>query len=242
MNNKFLRSLQILNGCLDLIALNGLFFLCLVVFREYELISNEKEYLYFGFILNIIWLATVLTTSLYNQKHILSFERFTRVTLRAYVYLLLGLSIYLFFFRVIRLSRIFLGVVLGLLFVVLLINRFFYLAISHYLRSKNELMSKVMVIGYNPLSKKLVNYLEEDGFNKEIVGYCEEYDNVQELSRYPILSNIDGAMEMCMQHGITEIYSTIAQEQNRSIYKLIQSADDNCIRFKVVPDFSLFMN
>ena len=37
-----------------------------------------------------------------------------------------------------------------------------------------------MVVGYNNLSKKLVSYLEEDGINKQVVGFCEEYENVKE--------------------------------------------------------------
>ena len=47
---------------------------------------------------------------------------------------------------------------------------------------------------------------------------------------------------MCLDYGISEIYSTIAPEQNESIYKLIKSADDNCIRFRFVPDLGVFMN
>jgi putative colanic acid biosynthesis UDP-glucose lipid carrier transferase len=140
------------------------------------------------------------------------------------------------------LSRLFIIVVLSSIPIALLINRFLYLAIYQYFKKKDYLMSKVVVIGYNNLSKKLVNYLEEDGIHKEIVGYCEENENIHELSHYPILSNIDSAFEVCREHGITEIYSTIAPEHNPSIYRLIQNADQNCIRFKIVPDLGFFIN
>ncbi|WP_207494073.1 undecaprenyl-phosphate glucose phosphotransferase [Aridibaculum aurantiacum] len=242
MNNRFLRSLQVLNASIDFISLNFIFLVCLYIFRKSNLIGHEQEYLYFGFALSTLWLGTVVSTNIYHEKHILSFESFTKATITAYIYLLLGISIYLFFFRMIALSRLFLSVLFVALPIMLLINRFFYLHIFQYLKSKSALMSKVMVIGYNNLSKKLVSYLEEDGINKEIVGFCEEYENVHELSEYPILSNIGGAMEVCRQHGITEIYSTIAPEHNQNIYKLIQTADDNCIRFKIVPDLGIFMN
>jgi putative colanic acid biosysnthesis UDP-glucose lipid carrier transferase len=92
------------------------------------------------------------------------------------------------------------------------------------------------VLGYNNLSKRLVDYLEEDGVNKEVIGYCDEEENVNELSRYPILSNINNVLEVCKQHGATEIYSTIVPESNPGIYRLIKKADQNCIRFRIVPD------
>ena len=241
-NSRFVKSLQLLNASIDFISLNLVFFLCIYVFREKGWIGNEQQYNYFGFTINFLWLITVLISNNYHEKKILTFETFTKATLTSYLYLLLGITIYLFYFRMLGISRIFLLILLTTIPVMLLINRFFYLAIFNYLKKEYELASKVIIIGYNSLSKKLVNYLEEDSISKVIVGYCEELDNVDELSNYPILSNLNGAMDVCKEHGISEIYSTIAPENNPSIYKLIQTADDNCIRFKIVPDLGVFTN
>ena len=241
-NSRFVRSLQLLNASIDFISINLVFFICIYVFREKGWIGNEQQYQYFGFTLNLLWLSTVLLSNNYHEKKILTFESFTKASLTSYIYLLLGITIYLFYFRMLGISRIFLLVLLTSIPVMLLINRFFYLPIFNYLKKEYELASRVMIIGYNSLSKKLVNYLEEDGMSKVIVGYCEEHDQVDELSNYPILSNLSGAMEVCKQHSISEIYSTIAPENNPSIYRLIQTADDNCIRFKIVPDLGVFTN
>jgi putative colanic acid biosynthesis UDP-glucose lipid carrier transferase len=135
---------------------------------------------------------------------------------------------------------VFISVVLSSILISLLINRFLYLGIYYYFKKKLWLVSKVVIIGYNPLSKKLVDYLSEDSLNKEVIGFCEEYENVHELSNYPILSNVSNALEVCKLHGATEIYSTVAPEHNHALYQLIQGADDNCIRFKIVPDMGFF--
>ncbi len=241
MNKKFIHFLRLFIAFIDLLAINIVFFISILAFRKYNAIGHDSQYIYFGFTLSAVWLATIAITNLYNEKNLQSFEIFTRATLRTYSYFLMGISIYLFFFRVFELSRIFLSVLLLVIPVVLLLNRFLYLTLFQYPRKK-QYLSKVMVVGYNNLSKKLVSYLEEDGINKQVVGFCEEYENVKELSHYPILSNIDGAINVCRDYGISEIYSTIAPEQNASIYKLIKSADDNCIRFRFVPDLGVFMN
>lgn len=240
MNNRFVRSLQLSLGVLDFLTINAVFFFTEYLFRKQTLISPNVEYFYFLFFLNAVWLLVAISKNIYHEKYILSFESFSKVSMRAYLYFLSIVIIFLFFFRLILLSRVFITVVLSSIFVSLLINRFLYLGIYYYFKKRLLLVNKVVIIGYNPLSKKLVDYLMEDGLNKEVVGFCEEDENVHELSNYPILSNVSNAVEMCKQYGATEIYSTVAPEHNHTLYQLIQGADDNCIRFKIVPDMGFF--
>jgi putative colanic acid biosynthesis UDP-glucose lipid carrier transferase len=124
----------------------------------------------------------------------------------------------------------------------LLVNRFLYLAVQKYLNQKANLTRKVLIIGYNQTAKKLSDYLEEENRYTEIVGYCEEEENVRELTRYPIVARLDTALEVSERYGVEEIYSTIAPEQDLGIYQLMKEADQACIRFRVIPDMSYFMN
>jgi putative colanic acid biosynthesis UDP-glucose lipid carrier transferase len=241
MDKRFLRSLQLYLAIIDFSALAAVFITAHYLFRKNALINDKIEYLYLGMLMTVGWLMVIVIMKIYNEKYVMSFESFTKITIHSYLYYLLFLIVCVFFLKWDAISRLFILVVLTGNAFALLINRFIYLAIYQYFKNRNYLLSKVVVIGYNTLSKKLVNYLEEDGINKEIIGFCEEYENVDELSNYPILSNIDQAIEVCKKHGVTEIYSTIAPEHNRSIYQLIQNADENCIRFKIVPDLGFFI-
>jgi putative colanic acid biosynthesis UDP-glucose lipid carrier transferase len=140
------------------------------------------------------------------------------------------------------LSRIFIGIILIAIFTALLINRFIFSFVQNYIKKRDDFASKVVVIGYNPLSKKLIDYLEKDQTNKQIIGFCEDVENVDELSNYPILGSVADTLETCKKHNINEIYSTIAPEHNKNIYTLMKDADQNCIRFKIVPDLGFFIN
>jgi len=242
MNNLFFKSLQFSLAVLDILTINTVFFTAEFLFRNQIPQSAQPQYIYFIFFLNIVWLAVALMKGIYHERNIGTFEQYSKVSMQAYVYLLLVVMVTLFFFRMVLLSRLFIIVVLTSLSVALVINRLLYLAIYHYFKGRDWLVSKVVIIGYNPLSKRLVDYLSADGINKEIVGFCEEYENVHELSSHPILSNVADALEVCKLHGISEIYSTIAPEHNQELYHLIKSADENCIRFKIVPDLGLFFN
>ena len=240
MNSRFNRNLQLSLALLDFITINAVFFFAEYFFRKQLLITPNREYLHFIFFINLTWLVVTLVKNIYHERYIVSFEQFSKVSIQAYVYFLSTVIIFLFFFRMILLSRVFITVVLSSIFVMLLANRFLYLLIHHYFKKRDWLVNKVVIIGYNPLSKKLVDYLSEEGANKEIVGFCEESENVHELSNYPILSNVSETLAVCKQYGVNEIYSTVAPEQNQNLYSLIEGADENCIRFKIVPDLGFF--
>jgi len=192
--------------------------------------------------LNISWLIIAVIVNEYGEKYISSFELFSKKSMQAFVYFLLLGCVYLFFSHQFYISRSFTLVVLLSFAFALLFNRFLYLFIFGYYKKNGDLLNKVVIIGYNNLSRKLAGYLERDFSTKTVVGYCEEFEKVDELSNYPILSNISGAMSACLEHGASEIYSTIVPEQNPEIYNLISDAESNCIRFKVIPDLRLFIS
>ena len=196
--------------------------------------------MYFIFFLNLVWTSIAWLKNIYHERSIGCFEQFTKVSLSAYTYLLLAVIVFLFFFRLMLISRLFIIVVLTIIPLALLLNRLFYFFAYQYLKRNDRKENKVVIIGYNSLSKKLVNYLSEDGIN-EVVGFCEENQNIHELSNYPILSGVADVLDICKTHGVTEIYSTIAPEHSPGLYKLIQAAEDNCIRFRIVPDLGFFI-
>jgi putative colanic acid biosysnthesis UDP-glucose lipid carrier transferase len=241
MNNRFLNHLQITLVTMDLVVINIVFLFCEYLFKKGLAITAVIEYNSFLYFLNLCWILISWISGIYNGKNIVNFELFSRRSMNAFLYFIGFTMLYLYFFRQISISRTFIVTVMSGISIFLLANRFFYLLISQYFRKKEYLIKKIVVVGYNPLSKKLVNYLENDGINSQIIGFCEEEENVHEVTNYPILSNISRTLEECRHYGATEIYSTIAPEQNTALYDLILGAEKNCIRFRLVPDLGVFM-
>jgi len=240
MNRRFIRFLQASVAGLDLLTLNLAVTLTLVFISK---IQPEFVNAYFRFwlFLNTSWLVLCWISAIYNEYHIMSFEIFARKSMRVYILWLAVIMMYLFFFRQNQLSRIFIISVILLSGTFLLLNRFIYLLLRHYFRHGEHLSKKVLILGYNDMAKKLATYLEEESLNTQIMGFCEEENNVHELSTYPILSNIRDALAVSKRMDINEIYSTIAPEQEKVIYDLIKQADQECIRFRLIPDLSLFI-
>jgi putative colanic acid biosynthesis UDP-glucose lipid carrier transferase len=203
--------------------------------------NYDVEYYQMVAILNVLWFIVSWVKNLYRIKYISSFEIFSRETLRAYAHFVVLSVLYLYFDRRIKISRLFMGVEFVAIAAGFMFNRvinFFF----QFILGKNHVARRILIIGYNQTSKKLAHYLEEEHANTQIVGYCEEEENVQELSNYPIVSRVSNVMNFCKLYGhITEIYSTISPEQNHYIYQLMQEADQECIRFKIIPDFNFYV-
>jgi putative colanic acid biosynthesis UDP-glucose lipid carrier transferase len=179
--------------------------------------------------------------NVYYQKYILLFETSSRRTMHAYGYWLILIMIYLYFAHQYTISRLFIGFVLFSYGVLLLVNRLMFLLTRTYLKQKNLISRKVMIIGYNDTAKKLATYLEEEGMDSEIIGFCEEPENVHELTHYPIIDSVNNTIAASRHYKANEIYSTIAPEQNRNIYQLMKEADQACIHFWLIPDMSYFV-
>ncbi|MFT3936678.1 MAG: undecaprenyl-phosphate glucose phosphotransferase [Chitinophagaceae bacterium] len=240
MNRRFIRFLQASIAGLDLLTLN-LSITLTVIFISKIQPDVVNAYFRFWLFLNTTWLLLCWISAIYNEYHIISFEIFARKSMRVYIMWLAIAMMYLFFFRQTQLSRIFIISVMVLCGSFLLINRFIYLLLRHYFRHGEHLSRKVIILGYNDIAKKLAGYLEEESLNTQIMGFCEEETKVHELSTYPILSNISNAMSVSKKMEVNEIYSTISPEQESVIYDLIKQADQECIRFRIIPDLSFFI-
>jgi putative colanic acid biosynthesis UDP-glucose lipid carrier transferase len=171
----------------------------------------------------------------------LSFEIFFGKTVKVYLFWLSFLILFEFFSGEFILSRLFIFLLIVAFGFGLILNRFAYIGLKLYVKKGNKYVKRILIIGYNNTSKKLASYLELEGINTEIVGFAENEDNVTELSHYPILCDIKSTVEVSKKYQVDEIFSSVTPEQNAELYPIIQEAEHECIRFRIVPDFSVFI-
>ena len=241
MNRQFERYLQITLILLDLLVLNSIFFVCQIIFQTHLLTNIANAYFNFWVVSNIFWIIPSFILRTYAGKIIITFEYFTRRTIQVYSFWILLLLFYLFFSFEVNISRLFIFTIIISFGVGLLINRFLYLGIRNYYKKSDHIFKKVLILGYNDTAKKLTRYFEEDGINTQIIGFVEDEGNVHELTHYPVLSGIGNTLQIAKDNDINEIFSTITPEQNKSIYDLMFQSEKECIRFKIVPNLSVFI-
>ncbi|MGH2648216.1 MAG: exopolysaccharide biosynthesis polyprenyl glycosylphosphotransferase [Ginsengibacter sp.] len=241
MNRQFERYLQISLVVLDLLILNAFYFLNQILLHVKIPSNFFYAYVEYATISNLLWLLLSFFLGTYAEKGILNFERFTKRTIQVFLLWIILILFYLFFSNEFRISHAFIiANIVGFGFG-LLINRFLYLGIKSYFKNSHYLIKKVLILGYNDTAKKLARYFEEDGINTQLMGYIENEENIQELSHYPILADVSDTLKIARELKIQEIFSTITPEQNKNIYNLMYQSEKECIRFKIVPNLSVFI-
>jgi putative colanic acid biosynthesis UDP-glucose lipid carrier transferase len=242
MNNSLPRKIQLTLVLIDLISITIVFLFGNSLYSSPLQLEGKIENFYLVSFLSIAWLVIAIFADIYNEAYIRRFEVFCKKSAKGLIYFFSLVFCYLYLFHSLIIPKEFLVFVITIIPFSFLINRFLYLLTIQYVKSKLSFQNNVLIVGYNQVAKQLATTFENaEGIKKTIVGFCEETENVSELSNYPILGSIGDTMDVCRKHSISEVYSTIAPEHNPAIYSMINEADKNCIRFKLVPDFSFFI-
>lgn len=246
MNKQLLRFLQSTLFILDIIILNLVIIICKILFNvlfNVDILKEHSEAYKYWILINSFWVIFAWLGGVYAEKSILSFELFSARTVKAYIIWSIFLILFLFFTQeeLPLGEKLFIASTILIFGLGLFVNRFAYMGIRMYFRKTNQLVKRILIIGHNDTSRKLASYLEQEGINTEIVGFTENEKNVKEPYHYPLLSDIDSSVEVSKQLKVHEIFSTITPEQDPRLYQLIRQAEDECIRFKIVPDFSVFI-
>lgn len=225
----------------DIIALNLFFVLILLYFQKGKGLMSFEPYMQIWIFINSIWIALCYLFGIYNYTAFIKIDLFIKKTTQVYVLWLMTLFLYLFITREVQFSRAFILLFLFLSGIVFTISRILFFIIRKFFKNQSHYINKIMILGYNDTAKKITKYFEEEELYTRLVGYAEENQNVHELTRYPIVCDTKSIVKYAKILGVNEIFSTIMPEQNPLVYKLMNDAEFGCVRFKIVPDFSLFL-
>ena len=244
MNKQFKLYLQFVFIFLDLFVLSVSFILP-KLFSSFIIFSNTDysfTLLYFWIYSNLLWISLSLICGNYFENVITHFELFTKSSAHVYMLWVMFVLFYLYLYEETKISGLFLLEFIFFFALGLLINRFIYIGVRNYFKNKDYLVNRVLILGYNVTTLKLASYFEEDSINTNLIGFAEDEYKIKELTRYPIVSGIREVLRVAKDLDIQEIYSTITPEQNKFIYTLMEDAEKECIRFKVVPNLSQFFS
>lgn len=237
MNSRSSNLFRFSFAVFDLLSLNIVHFVLMLAIQS---VQTTKEYVFLFLINNVAWVLCAYVTALYIGKHKSDDNFFKRSVVAFFLFVfisLLAVFLYNFYF-----SRFFVMSVFGGFGTVILASRTLYLGAGYFLRKQNPLRKKIVLIGYNDLSKTLVDTIGRKSKTVDIVGYFDDAPTVTDLDELPIIGNINNSVSYAVNNNISEIYSTVSPEKNSNIYELAQEAELNFIRFKFVPDFKMFIN
>lgn len=239
MSNRNKSMFRLFFAGMDLFALNAVHLVLTLIIGRIDRTGNA--YTVFFIVSNMAWMLSAYVNAVYTRSNHFNFEYFGRQSIKAYLFFVVSILVFIFLYNY-DYSRLFVLVNLLGFGLIILFTRLLFMLLTFFLKRGNKFNKKVIVLGYNDLSKRLVSHFLLNNQNLSVEGYFEDPHEVHELSIFPILGNRKDCISYAIDNDIDEIYSTISPESNAYVYDLAQAAETNMIRFKFVPDFHLFVN
>lgn len=223
----------------DFICLNLVFLLASVSIPRVDPVHWSAYHVFFLFF-NLAWQFSVYLMALYFSKNWLDFKSFTKGTLKCYLLTVLAVLLFIFIYQY-PYSRFFVGTCFGGFLSLLIINRVFLNIAIFSLRDRSRLAKKVVVLGNNEQSKRLIRYFKEESKLVKVVGQFRDEDQ-SAFNDIPLIRNLEECIPYVINNQVNEIYSTLPPEKYPYIYELALEAEKHFVHFKFVPDFKVFVN
>jgi|SRR6185295_9440736 len=240
MNKRSFNFFRTLLFLWDVLSLNIiLLFASVGIFRANAI--NLKEYHLFFAVFNLSWITSVHLTQLYMSKNWLDFEVFFKRTFKCYIFTTTSLLLFIFLYHF-QYSRFFIIFCFAGFATILLFNRIIFNLLVLSLRSKFRLAKNVIVLGYNQVSKRLIEYFQKEAKLVKLAGCFDDKGLIRDSEELRVFGNLEDCMHFVKQHQVTEIYSTLAPEQYPYLLELANEAEKQFVYFKFVPDYQIFVN
>ncbi len=224
----------------DIISLNlVLLFASIAIIKADAL--NQREYYLFFAVYNLTWMTFVYLTQLYMSKNWLDFEIFFKRTFKCFLFTTAGLLLFIFIYHY-QFSRFFIIFCFTGFATILLFNRIVFNLMVISLRSKFSLAKNVVVLGYNEVSARLINYFQKEAKLVKLAGCFDDQGIINDTQELRVFNNLKECMNFVKDHHVTEIYSTLVPENYPYLYELAKEAEKQFVYFKFVPDYHIFIN
>lgn len=238
MQSRYARIFQLIIILGDLLVLN-LSFLIAGYLRFDEIRLRETDYydyyVQLAVFFNISWLFLTFLFRTYDTRRSLEPRKAIGKVLNAYSVHLFILLLFLVSLKKDEYSRLFLIYFYTSFFVILLPWRFYFTRILQSLRKRGLNYRKVLVIGEgSPVKMFLERVKQHSEYGIMVVGYFSD-NPVQGITSD---GKEEDALEYFVKEQVDEVYCAFPSGDPR-VLKWFRIADDQVIRFRMLPDLGL---
>jgi putative colanic acid biosynthesis UDP-glucose lipid carrier transferase len=191
--------------------------------------------------INLVWFFTTEVIGVYSSnsvKHLFLFIKRTGLSLLVLLVLISG---FLFAYDFSFIKNILVFQFYIYFIVTIFLIRGLYIILFKLIHKQKGFVNRALIIGYNDTAKKLADYLNRSTGALQLVGFVDEAINIHELTFVPVFTGIRNTVKLAKRLNINEIFSTIGPNENNAINDLITESEQQCVRFRIVPSVSVFL-
>jgi putative colanic acid biosynthesis UDP-glucose lipid carrier transferase len=202
------------------------------IFSRHFLFSNIV-------IFNLGWLTLSSAMKLYTKETVSTLEQLFRQTIKTIVLHGVFFLIILSYSEESLFAVKFLPICYGSMITLFAFSRFFITYLMEFIFKKAKLHTRIAIVGHNETGMRLAEYFL---INQNVYSFEGFFDDREDALTVDSSGRMMGRLEECIHfaaaNNIREIYSTILPEEHMYIERLMEVADQNCVRMKFVPHFS----
>jgi putative colanic acid biosysnthesis UDP-glucose lipid carrier transferase len=243
MKKGYSRFLKLIIFLGDISLLNIAFIIAYIVADiSRKLPDFDDHYIFLYIVFNLVWLLITLGLDLYNVQRTNSIESILwnvikSVFLHAMIIFTFIASIKGYYYSRNQLMITYL-VFGGSVF---LWRIAFALSLYHY-RKKGSNFRNVVIVGAGATGNEMYEYfLSDPAHGYRFIGFFDDRPE-KCVHKDRVVGTIEFLSTFIKENKVDEIYCALPLQAGKVIKELVNLADNNFIRFKIVPDFRGFLN
>lgn len=244
MEYRYATFFKLLNAVLDYFLLNVLLVIGLLIISPLAMQTSIVESLGFHLLIaNLLWFFASTKSSLYDRVLKTEAVPFLKRVIWGLV---------IFAAAPLVLNLIIPGLLISLEYIVpflliyssiILTIKVLFLTVRKSQRRFWVDYKKTAIIGSAESCKELYTYFLENPNSGHVVeGYFSDTPHQESLPDFRYLGAPEESVRYSAGNGISEIFSALSNERKDLVKALMHEADNNLIRFRFVPDISVFMD
>lgn len=237
--SRFFRSIHIIG---DVLALNFSFFIVNSIYHRSLFASFSDHYIKQFLYINLFWLVSATLLKVYGINRVMRYETIFATMIKAFILHNLLIFAFIIVFQE-YIYSLNLYVAKYLLFV-LIINswKLFFFYFIKFLRKHGLNYRNVIVIGAGPIGEDIYDFfLKHPEHGYRFLGFFDDAIDERPKFKDILLGKIDDCYRFAKQHDVDEIYCSLPDVSSEKVHSLIEFADKNLIRLKLLPDFRGFL-
>lgn len=227
----------------DIFLLNLVFLLSYLFYNQINpLFSFNDHYIFLLIAFNLLWLLLGLTIDPYEIGRVMKNSKIVLNTIKVIFLHSLLIFAVLASIKGYYYSRGHLLLTYSTLSFVVVLWRLLFVYLLQIYRRSGSNYRNIVIIGAGPAGVRLYEYLQSDPtFGFRLLGFFDDYP-ARSAHKNLILGRVEALKEFALRERVDEIYYTLPLFHTYKVRDLMSFADNNLIRFMVIPDFPGFFD
>ncbi len=244
MEYRYATFFKLLNALVDYIVLNTML-ICGLLMVSPDTFSNTiaGDMRFHVVLVNLLWFFAATLFKLYDRVLKTEAVPFLKKTIWTLVLFAISLLFLNLLSPKLIISKSYLIPFLLLYSLTILGFKIGFLSIRKSQRKFWVDYKKIVILGSSQLSLELYHYFKDNPNSGYVVqGYFAEQKEEGLPEDFHYLGAVSNSVAYASKNGISEIFSALSSNQLELVKSLMQEADHKLIRFRFVPDLSVFLD